>query len=70
MSQNTQMTIQMSIIGRMEKKDVACICTQWNISAMRKMDILLTVTAWMDLEHIMLNVVSQTEKELYSITYM
>ena len=36
-------------------------------SAMRKEEILPLATTWMDLEHIMLSEVSQTEKDKYHI---
>lgn len=36
-------------------------------SAMRKNDILPFATAWMDTEHIMLNQISQTETDKYSM---
>jgi len=40
-------------------------------SAIEKKGILTFVTTWMDLEGIMLNEISQTEKDiLYNLTYM
>ena len=40
-------------------------------SAIKKNEILPFATTWMDLESIMLSVISQTEKDKYSvITYM
>ena len=41
--------------------------TQWNItqSLKKKNEILLFATTWMDLEGIILNEISQTEKDKY-----
>ena len=39
-------------------------------SAMKKNEILPFATTWMDLEGIMLSEVSQTETNMYDITYM
>ena len=50
----------------MDKKDVVYLHTMKYYSDMRKEDILLPfVTPWMDLEHIMLSEISQTEKGKY-----
>lgn len=43
------------------------IYTMAYYSAMRKNDILPFATAWMDTEHIMLNQISQTETDKYSM---
>ena len=42
-----------------------CVCVCVYNLAMRKKEILPLATAWMDLESIMLNEVSQTQKDKY-----
>ena len=55
----------------MDKEDVAYIYLSIHIymmeyySAIKKNDILLFATTWMDLEIVILSEVSQTEKEKY-----
>ena len=44
-----------------------CVCVMEYYSAVRKMEILPLVTMWMELEGIMLNEVSQTEKDKHGM---
>ena len=46
------------------------IYTMENYSAMKKKEIMPLATTWMDLEIIILSEVSQTERQIYDITYM
>ena len=52
----------------MDKENVMYIYTVEYYSAIKKKEILLFATTWMDLEGIMLNKVSQREIGKYSIT--
>ena len=53
----------MSIDRRVDKEDVAHIYN--GILATKRNEILPFATTWMDLEGIMLNEISQTEKDKY-----
>ena len=45
------------------------ICTQWNtIQPYKKKEVWPFVATWMDLEGIMVNEISQTEKDKYCIS--
>lgn len=50
-------------IHTMECDSKICIYIMKYYSAMRKMEILLFVTTWIDLKDILLSEVSQTEKD-------
>ena len=58
----------------MDKEDVIHAHTQTNTEeyycAIKKDKIFLFVTTWMDLEAIMLNAISQTEKDKYDFVYI
>ena len=47
----------------MDKEDVVYIYTMEYYSAIKKTEILPFATTWMELEGIMLSVISQTEKD-------
>ena len=48
-----------------------CVYTMEYYSAIKKKEILPFVTIWVDLESIMLNEMSDTERQiLYDLTYM
>ena len=52
----------------MNKEDVVCIYTMEYYSAIKKNEILLFVTTWMELEGFMLSEISQSEKGKYHMT--
>ena len=49
----------------MDKEDVVYICTQWNSTQPSKNEILPFATMWMELDDILLNDISQSEKYNY-----
>ncbi|GAA9118653.1 hypothetical protein HpHA165_15120 [Helicobacter pylori] len=49
----------------MDKDDVVYIHTMEHYSAIKKKEILSLATTWTDCEGIMLNEISQTEKDKY-----
>ena len=53
-----------------EKKKLCYIYTMEYYSAVKKKKILPFVTAWMDLENIMLSELSQSEKVPYDFTHL
>ena len=57
----------MSIDRRMDKEDVVHIYSGILLSH-KKNKIMLFAATWMDLEHVILSEVSQTEKQKYHIT--
>ena len=55
----------MSIDRGMDKEDVVYIYTMEYYSAIKKNEIMPFATTWMDLEIIILNEISQREKDKY-----
>ena len=49
----------------MDKEDVVYICTMEYYLAIKKSEILSFATMWMELEAIMLNEITQLEKDKY-----
>ena len=54
----------------MKRKRKCGIYTQWNYSAFKKKEILPCMTKWVGLEDIILNEISQSQKDKYWIFYL